>query len=70
MQRVDPGLGRFRSWGTSSGWYLRSSWGLSFSPVGALEVVTSGTLQVSMSGWALDPDSFFPPTWSRPAIPP
>jgi len=54
------GLGRFRSWGTSAGWYLRSSWGLSFDPVGALEVVTPATLQVSMSGWALDPDSFFP----------
>lgn len=54
------GLGRFRSWGTSTGWYLRGSWGLSFDPVGALEVVTPATLQVSASGWALDPDTVFP----------
>ncbi len=54
------GLGRFKGWGTSPGWYLRATGGLSWSPIGVLENVTGGTLSVSASGWAMDPETVFP----------
>jgi dienelactone hydrolase len=53
------GLGRFRGWGTSPGWYLRGTAGIGWSPVGELESVTPGPSSVVVSGWALDPETVF-----------